>query len=903
MNENVSTGKQPSESEREAFLLSVDETEREYETSLKKGLTSEQVKEKTARYGKNQLQVAKRRSIMQMFISQFTDVLILVLLVAAVISGFLGEVSDAVLIIIIVIINAVIGVVQERKAEDSMEALKKMVVPEAKVMRDGQQMIIQSVDLVPGDVVYLDAGDYVPADGRLVEAANLQIQEAALTGESTAVHKNTENLTNGKTPLGDRDNFVFSTTIVTNGRGRFIVTKTGMDSEIGRIAGMIQTAPATKTPLQIRLNELGKTLAIGCLAACAIIFVVGLIRGGNPLELFMTAVSLAVAAIPEGLPAIVTVVLAMGTTRLVKQNAIIRKLPAVETLGSASVICSDKTGTLTQNKMTIKRIFAEQEDGIIDADEILENGFTPAEKVVVFGGLLCNDASIVTDENGVVKIGDPTEIAMIDYADRVGYSKNELLEQMPRVEEIPFDSDRKLMTTVHKLEDKFVSLTKGAPDVLISRCTSVLRGQDGIPKEFGEEAKKNVLAVNDELSDQAYRVIGYGVKIFDELPSADYEVLEQGLTFGGLSGMIDPPRLEVKDSIAECRSAGIKTVMITGDHVNTAKAIARDLNIYEDGDLALTGVEIDEMDDKTLSDNIEKIKVCARVSPENKVRIVDTWQKKNAVVAMTGDGVNDAPALKKADIGCAMGITGTEVSKEASEMILTDDNFATIVSAVREGRGIYENIRKAVHFLLSTNIAEILTLFIATLVDWPQPLLPVHILWINLITDSFPALALGVEKTDPDIMNNPPRHPDESIFAGGLGSRIIIQGIMIAAISLFTFWYADKTWGISTAQTMTFTVLAMCQLTHAINAKMGKHSIFDFKLLFTNRFFWGAILLSACLQISVDLIPALHPIFDTVDLSGAQWEFIGIAILLPLVFVEIGKLIMRLFSGKKENKS
>ena len=899
MNETKTETGMTSESEREAFLLSVDETEREYETSLKKGLTSAQVQEKTARYGKNMLRETKRKTIVQMFIAQFSDVLILVLLAAAVVSGFLGEVSDTLLIIVIVIINAVIGVVQERKAEDSMEALKKMVVPEAKVMRDGQQMIVQSVDLVPGDVVYLDAGDYVPADGRLVEAANLQIQEAALTGESTAVHKNTENLTDGKTPLGDRDNFVYSTTIVTNGRGRFIVTKTGMDSEIGRIAGMIQTAPNQKTPLQVRLNELGKTLAIACVAACAIIFVVGMLRGGDPLELFMTAVSLAVAAIPEGLPAIVTVVLAMGTTRLVKKNAIIRKLPAVETLGSASVICSDKTGTLTQNKMTIKRIFAEQEDGIIDADEILENGFTPAEKVVVFGGLLCNDASVVTDENGVVKIGDPTEIAMIDYADRVGYSKNELLEQMPRVEEIPFDSDRKLMTTVHKFDGRFISFTKGAPDVLIERCTKVLRGEGKESQPFFEAAKDNIRAVNDELSDDAYRVIGYGVKVFDELPNADYNVLEQGITFAGLSGMIDPPRLEVKDSIAECRSAGIHPVMITGDHVNTAKAIARELNIYNEGDIALTGVEIDDMDDKTLSDNIERITVCARVSPENKVRIVDTWQKKNAVVAMTGDGVNDAPALKKADIGCAMGITGTEVSKEASEMILTDDNFATIVSAVREGRGIYENIRKAVHFLLSTNIAEILTLFIATLVDWPQPLLPVQILWINLITDSFPALALGVEKTDPDIMKEAPRHPDESIFAGGLGTRIIIQGIMIATISLFTFWYADTHWGIETAQTMTFTVLAMCQLTHAINAKMGSHSIFNFKQLFSNRFFWGAILLSACLQISVDLIPALHPIFNTVDLNATQWEFVIVALLMPLVLVEIGKLVMRLFKKEK----
>lgn len=887
--------------EQEAFLLSIDDTEKSYQTSLANGLTTAEVAEREAQYGKNVLQEAKKKSIWQMFIAQFSDVLILVLMAAAIISGFLGEVSDAILILIIVIINAVIGVVQENKAEESMEALKKMVVPEAKVLRNGQKTIIASVDLVPGDIVYLDAGDYVPADGRLIEAASLQIQEAALTGESTAVTKNNEQLDNDKTPLGDRKNMVYSTTIVTNGRGAFIVTKTGMETEIGRIAGMIQNTASTKTPLQVRLNELGKTLAIGCIAACAIIFIVGMIRGGDPLELFMTAVSLAVAAIPEGLPAIVTVVLAMGTTRLVKKNAIIRKLPAVETLGSASVICSDKTGTLTQNKMTIKRVYANDSEGIVASDDILENGFTPAERVVVFSGLLCNDASIVTDDKGVVEIGDPTEIAMIDFANKVGYNKENMNIELPRVEEIPFDSERKLMTTVHKEGDRFISFTKGAPDVLIGRCNLYYGGDDAIPIPFTDEAKKKVLAANEAMSNEAYRVIGYATKEFSEMPNASYEVLEQDLIFGGLTGMIDPPRLEVKDSISECRTAGIRTVMITGDHVNTAKAIASDLDIYQPGDLALEGVEVDAMSDDELFNKIEDISVYARVSPENKVRIVDTWKKKNAVVAMTGDGVNDAPALKHADIGCAMGITGTEVSKEASEMILTDDNFATIVSAVKEGRGIYENIRKAVHFLLSTNIAEILTLFVATLANWPQPLLPIHILWINLITDSFPALALGMEKTDPDIMKYPPRHPDESIFANGLGTRIIIQGIMIACISLGTFYFSYHHWDMETARTMTFTVLAMCQLFHAMNAKMGPHSIFNFKQFFSNRYFWGAIILSAALQISVDLIPALHPIFQTVDLTGQQWGIVLGASVLPVILVEIGKLVLRLFKKPQEN--
>lgn len=877
-----------------AFLDSLNVVEKKYDTNINTGLTNDQVTLRINEYGLNTIQEAKKKSIWQMFIAQFTDVLIIVLLVAAVISGFLGEVSDAILILIIVIINAVIGVVQENKAEESMEALKKMVVPEAKVIRNGKQEIVDSVNLVPGDIVILEAGDIVPADGRLVEAANLQIQEAALTGESEVVNKNTNEITDVKTPLGDRKNMVYSSTIVTNGRALFIVTDTGMNSEIGRIAGLIQETPSEKTPLQIRLSELGKVLAIFCLVACAVIFVVGFIRGGNPFELFLTAVSLAVAAIPEGLPAIVTVVLALGTTRLVKQHAIIRKLPAVETLGSASVICSDKTGTLTQNKMTIEKLYTCSREGIIDSDTVLENGFTPAEKVVVFSGLLCNDANVVTDMNGVVEIGDPTEIAMINFAGRVGFVKDQILANTPRIEEIPFDSNRKLMTTVHKQGDKYVSLTKGAPDILLSKCNYVLLDNDTNPVPLTDELRKSILEANEKLSNDAYRVIGYASKAFDTIPNVSYEVLEDDMVFGGLTGMIDPPRTEVKDSVQECKEAGIKTVMITGDHVNTAKAIASELGIYGENDLAYEGVQLDEMSDDELLNKIDKISVYARVSPENKVRIVDTWKKKNAIVAMTGDGVNDAPALKHADIGCAMGITGTEVAKEASEMILTDDNFSTIVSAVREGRGIYENIKKAVHFLLSTNISEILVLFVATVLGWYQPLLPIHILWINLITDSLPALALGMEKTDPEVMKEKPRHPDDSIFADGLGARIIIQGIIIATIALITFYLSWKTWGIEIARTMTFTSLAMMQLTHAINAKVGKHSIFS-KYTFTNKYFWGALFISASLQLLVDLIPFLHPIFQTVDLTANEWLIIAGVTLLPLLIVEIGKLIKRLF--------
>ncbi len=882
------------ENKQNAFLLSIDETEKEYVTSRDKGLNNQQVKEKLEIFGPNVLKEAKKKSIFEMFISQFTDVLIIVLMVAAVISAFLGEITDAVLILIIVVINAIIGVVQERKAEESMEALKKMTVPEAKVIRNGKQEVIETANLVPGDVVLLEAGDFVPADGRLVEANSLQIQEAALTGESEAVVKNNEVLSNEKTPLGDRKNMVYSTTIVTNGRGEFIVTDTGMKTQIGQIAGLIQTTPNTKTPLQVRLAELGKTLAIFCVVACITIFAVGYFRGGDPFELFLTAVSLAVAAIPEGLPAIVTVVLAMGTTRLVKKNAIIRSLPAVETLGAASVICSDKTGTLTQNKMTIERVYADEKEGIIKSSEVLDNNFTEPEKVVVFTGLLCNDANVITDDKGLVEVGDPTEIAMINFGDELGYSKQDLNIRYPRVAELPFDSDRKLMTTVHKKGDKYISLTKGAPDVLIGKSTQYLDGRDGTVKEFNEHVKDHVLKTNNELSDQAYRVLAYAAKEYDEFPEVDYDVLEEDLIFGGLTGMIDPPRLEVKDSVQECKDAGIRTVMITGDHVNTAKAIAKELGIYKDGDLAYEGVEVDNMSDEELEDKIDKISVYARVSPENKVQIVDTWKKKGAIVSMTGDGVNDAPALKHADIGCAMGITGTEVAKEASEMILTDDNFATIVSAVEEGRGIYENIKKAIHFLLSTNIAEILTLFLATLFGWAQPLLPIQILWINLITDSLPALSLGMEKTDPDVMKEKPRKQNESIFAGGLGFRIIIQGIILALITLCTFYYSWRAWGLDTGRTMAFTVLAISQLFQAMNAKVGKHSVFS-KYLFSNKYFWGSILLSLILQILVDVVTPLHGIFHTVGLTGVQWLIVFGASALPVVLVELWKLAKKVF--------
>jgi len=874
-----------------AFLCDINKIEEHYQTDFHKGLSTQQVKEKQAKYGMNKISETKRRSILSMFASQFKDFLITVLLAAAIISAFLGEVSDAVLIMVIVLLNAIIGVVQENRAENSMEALKKMTIPEAKVFRDGKNNIIKSTELVPGDVVLLDAGDSIPADGRLVEAASLAIQESALTGESVPVDKNTDTLKNEEMPLGDRKNMVYMSSLVTKGRGRFIVTETGMDTEIGKIAHLIQNTEKNQTPLQKKLEELGKILAIGAVIACAVVFLIGLMRGGDPLLLFLTAVSLAVAAIPEGLPAIVTVVLAIGTQRLVAKHAIIRKLPAVETLGCASVICSDKTGTLTQNKMTIKKVYTNDE--IINAEDIKDDGFNSAEKMAVRIGLLSNDADIVEDEAGeITEIGDPTEVAMIAYAKILGFDKKEYNKNIPRIDELPFDSDRKLMTTVHKYGNSWLTFTKGAPDVLMERCSTYL--DKDVVLDFDEEAKSRAMQANTELSNDAFRVLGFAFQQYLEEPEMNMENLENNLIFAGLAGMIDPPREEVKVSIEECHTAGINTVMITGDHKNTAVAIAKQLNVFKEGDYAVSGVELNNMTDQELEDSVDKIAVYARVSPEHKVRIVDAWQKKGAIVAMTGDGVNDAPALRKADIGCAMGITGTDVSKEAAEMILTDDNFSTIVSAVREGRGIYANILKAVHFLLSCNIAEILILLIATLVGWSQPLLPVHILWINLITDSLPALALGLEKNDADIMERKPRDPKKSMFTDGLGFRIIFQGLVLTAISLAVFYYGFNKYGLDEARTMIFAVLGLSQLTHLLNVRSAKATMFT-KQLFTNRYLWGAIAISVFLQLIVILLPVMRPVFGVTGLNKEEWWMISIAAFAPILIVEIRKLLGRLF--------
>jgi Ca2+-transporting ATPase len=872
------------------FTLTVEETVNKLETDSDKGLSDVEVEKRKSKYGLNKLAEGKRKSFMMMFFAQFKDFMILVLLIAAAISGVIGEPIDSMIIVAIVIVNAIIGAVQENRAEESLAALKKLTIPEAKVIRNGDKQIIKSVELVPGDIVMLDAGDYIPADGRLIESASLKVQESALTGESVPVTKNIKVIEDSKTPLGDRLNVVAMSSMVTNGRASMIVTKTGMNTEIGKIAGMIQNTEVTLTPLQKKLEELGKILGIGAILACVTIFIIGMVQGGDPLLLFMTAVSLAVAAIPEGLPAIVTVVLALGVQRLIKKHAIIRKLPAVETLGCAGVICSDKTGTLTQNKMTILKVF---NDGVLkDVTELENRELTKAESMMNQIALLCNDANISLIEGKEQEIGDPTEVAMVRYAQSFGIMKEEEMIAFPRMKELPFDSDRKLMTTVHVRngETKYYSLTKGAPDVILDKCTYYMKNDEIIPLD--KVQKDYIRKNNDELSDNAYRVIGYGYKEVPQTTDVTTEVLESNLVFVGLTGMIDPPREEVKQSIQECQEAGIQPVMITGDHKNTAVAIARELQIYQDGNLALSGIELDELSDEELRDKVELCSVYARVSPEHKVRIVSAWQEKGKVVAMTGDGVNDAPALKKADIGCAMGITGTDVSKEAAEMILTDDNFSTIVSAVKEGRNIFENIKKSIHFLLSCNVAEIIILFTATVLGWAQPLLPIHILWINLVTDSLPALALGVDPISGDLMKNKPRNPDESLFAHGFGGRIIYQGIILSVISLSVFYFSEMYYGIEIARTMCFAVLTTSQLTHLFNVRSELRSVFA-SYTFTNKYLWGAAGISLVLGLAVLLIPGLQGIFDVVPLTAFQWGIVAAGAVAPLVAVEIVK-----FAGK-----
>lgn len=863
-------------------------------TSMEKGLTAEQVAALQEKHGANKLREKKKKTTLQRFAEQFKDVMILILIAAAIISFVVvcveqnwGELFEPLLILLIVILNAVMGVYQEGKAEKALDALKNMSAPHARVIRDGEEKVIDASELVPGDIIRLEAGDFVPADARLLHSVSLKSEESALTGESVPSEKDAEVVVDDNAPIGDRTNMVFSGCSITYGTALAVVTATGMDTEMGKIANLLDGETESQTPLQKKLAELGKYLGIVAIAACVIIFVVGLINTIPPLEIFMTAVSLAVSAIPEGLPAIVTIVLSIGVQRMVKKNALIRRLPAVETLGGASVICSDKTGTLTQNRMTLTKAYVDGEEEA----ELISNSNSEQIKKLLNYGTLCSDGSVVFHDGQEQHIGDPTETAIVLAAHKNGMPKDDLNRQYPRLAEIPFDSDRKLMTTVNLIDGKNIVIVKGAFDVMASRC---IAGNI-------EKARE----MTDRMSADALRVLAVAYKEIDTVPeNPTSEELENGLIFMGLVGMIDPPRPEAKDAVAVCRRAGIKPVMITGDHVVTASAIAKELGILLEGDRAITGAELDAMTDSEFDAVIENISVYARVSPENKIRIVKAWQRKGQVVSMTGDGVNDAPALKAADIGCAMGITGTDVAKGAADMTLTDDNFATIVDAVREGRGIYANIKKVVGFLLGTNIGEVITVFAAMLLCHISPLLSMQLLWINLVTDSLPAIALGMEAVENDVMDKKPKPKTEGIFAHGLGIKVVIQGIMFAALTLAAFFIgtglplneiiggalldeANETI-LAKGRTMAFMVLALCQIVQAYNMR-SEHSLFKIGP-FKNKTLNLAALASTLLVALV----LFTPIGNAFGVVMLPWHLylIGLGLIfVPLVVMEVSKLI------------
>lgn len=891
------------------YTMTAEEAVRSLQSSIAQGLSSEEVAKRQQQYGLNEFEKKKGKSLFSKFIAQFKSFMIIVLLVAAAISGVVGYLegegfTDAIIILAIVIINAIIGVAQEAKAEQSLEALEKMSAPQCKVIRNGQVEVVESRELVPGDIVLLDTGDSIPADLRLIEAVNLKIQDAALTGESAPEEKFIHPIESEDVPLGDRDNLGFSSSTVTYGRGKGVVIATGMQTEVGKIASMIQSVPEFQTPLQHKLEQLGKNLGIAALLICALIFVVGILYGNSPIEMFMIAVSLAAAAIPEGLPVVSTIVLAVGVQRLAKRNAIVRTLPSVETLGSTTVICSDKTGTLTQNRMTVVRLYTNQEVREIESIEQLSDEQSRLIQVAV----LANDAKL-SEENGTYKTaGDPTETALIDLGLRFDIHKNKLDTTLPRKEEIPFDSDRKLMTTVHQLADnRYEVCTKGGLDELLSCCDSILIKGEVVA--LTDAHLEDIRKANTSLAENALRVLSMAGKVIDRLPEKIHpESLETGLTFVGMMGMIDPPRPEVKVAVEKCREAGIKPVMITGDHQITAVAIARQLGIMQDDDKALSGSDVEKMSDDELLQNVHSIAVYARVSPEHKVRIVKAFQRSGDVVAMTGDGVNDAPALKLADIGTAMGIVGTDVSKEAADIVLTDDNFSTIVAAVEEGRRIFDNILKAIQFMLSTNIGEIVVLLTAVLANWATPLLSIHILWINLVTDSLPALALSVDPADPDAMKRPPVNARQNIMNRGFTLRVLLQGAMIGGLSLLAYWIGLQTsarYGLSAeaqidvARTMTFAVLAFTQITHVFNVRSTYYSAF--RGMFSNKLLLGALAIVIGLMLIVLEIPALHDIFHLASLSQEQWLWVLGLSFAPLLIVEVVKGIARLIQNASSN--
>ena len=877
------------------YLQSVEDVFKEVQSSPS-GLSSQEAASRLEKYGANTLQEGKKKSLLEKFVDQFKDFMILVLLVAAVVSMFAhqGEPdpTDAIIILAVVLLNAVLGVFQESKAEEAIEALKKMASPVASVLRDGHVEHIKGEDIVVGDVVILEAGDVVPADMRLFEVNTVKIEESALTGESVPVDKDLVIPSGDEVGIGDRTNMAFSSTNVTYGRAVGVVTSTGMNTEVGKIANMLANTEESKTPLQENQDALGKWLTIMILVIAVIIFVVGMLRGNEWTHMLLTAIAIAVAAIPEGLPAISTIILALGTQKMAQRNAIVRKLPAVETLGGVEIICSDKTGTLTLNQMTVEKMVYDNE--IHDASEEISK-----DNIALRVMNLANDTKISQDNS---LLGDPTETAMVQYGLDKNYDVREELVNIPRIAEVPFDSTRKLMTTIHQLEDgKYLIATKGAPDMLLDRVTKIEK--HGEVSAFTEDDRTTLMKLNKEMATQALRVLAMAYKVIDTLPeTVDTDSIEHDLIFAGLVGMIDPERKEAAAAIKVAQSAGIRTIMITGDHRDTAQAIAKRLGILrpdqEDG--VLTGGELNDISDEELERTVETYSVYARVSPEHKVRIVKAWQKNGKVVSMTGDGVNDAPSLKQADIGVGMGITGTEVSKGASDMVLADDNFETIVVAVEEGRKVFANIQKAVQYLLSANFGEVMTMFVATMAGW-SILEPIHILWINLVTDVFPAIALGLEEAEADIMNHPPRGKGSNFLSNGVLPSIFYQGFFEGGITLFVFWYATHiaNWGNPVGETMAFATLGLIQLFHAFNVKSVYKSLGTVGA-FKNKLFNYAILLSAAMLLSVMVIPGLTTVFDVATLTAEQWLFVVGSAFSIVPIVEIAKAIMRAMGMDKD---
>ncbi len=859
--------------------LRKEEVERKLNTDFSKGLNNDEVLKRQNQYGKNELENGKKEGIIIKFFKQFNDFMIIILIMASIVSAgiswYQGENDyiDSIIIIAIVVLNALMGVLQEAKAEKSIESLKKMTPQMSKVIRDGKEIEIPSENLTVGDIVILEAGNRVPADCRIIENYNLKVEESSLTGETEAVEKDGNVICKKGIPLGDIVNMVFMGSTAVNGHAKVVVTEIGMDTKVGKIANMLIESEAPETPIQKKLNQVGKILGVICLIICLVIFVIGIIKKIPPMEMFMTSVGLAVAAIPEGLPAIVTIMLSLGVTKMAKRNSIIRKLPAVETLGSSNVICSDKTGTLTQNKMKVVEIKAENPNFAMEL------------------ATMCTDSKIENNNGKVEVVGEPTEMALVEVAYKNQLDKMKLYQTMPRVNEIPFDSNRKMMTTIHKLENgKYRVITKGAPDVLLNRCIGI--------------QKDKILRENEKMANKALRVISVAYKDIESLPNKiSSETVENQLKFVGLIGMIDPPREGVKEAVKTCKKAGIKTVMITGDHIATAKAIAEKIGIYTRKDKAITGEELDRLNQETLEKEIQNYTVFARVTPEHKVRIVKAWQKNGAVVAMTGDGVNDSPALKNADIGIAMGKGGTDVAKNAADMILVDDNFVTIVDAVKQGRNIYDNIRKAIHFLIATNIGEIVTIFMGLVLGLQSPLLAIQLLWINLVTDSLPAISLGLEPPEKDIMERKPIDSKKGIFADGLWSKIVLEGIMLGMLTLIAFSIGNKYYGVEVGRTMAFISMGLLELVHSFNIKSEK-SIFKIGIL-ENKFLIGSFILGLFVQTIVVVIPALANIFDVVNLNSTQWLITLAIFLLPIPIMELQKRInmINLRKNKKIQKN